>query len=284
MESYINPGFYNSGTIEENHLKFIASKFNIPDDLFPLSSFEKLSPEQLTKLDSAIDELGGKIRVKELLATFAEEDLSIQQYIGGGAWGHVFRFLECSSAQEVAVKIFKPPYEEKWKSRVEREVLALEKLNNISGIPRLRGAFRERLGFLCMPMEYIPGQNLAELNTPINVMKAMKICRQILEILKAVHEQGVIHRDLHGGNVILDGDRITILDFGLARNITKDQYSRSFNPVGAMSHCAPEKWLEPSSAGPASDIFSVGVMLYKLLTGKMPFWSDTYIQLYEQIK
>jgi serine/threonine protein kinase len=77
---------------------------------------------------------------------------------------------------------------------------------------------------------------------------------------------------------------VVVLDFGLARDEASPDDYQTFRPVGAMSHCAPEKWLKPSKAGKASDIFSVGVMLYRLLTGENPFWADTYIALYEQIK
>ena len=77
---------------------------------------------------------------------------------------------------------------------------------------------------------------------------------------------------------------LAVVDFGLAREQGAFESSETFRPVGAMSHCAPEKWLQPSEAGPQSDVYSVGVMFYKLLTGTSPFWAETYIQLYERMK
>ena len=59
---------------------------------------------------------------------------------------------------------------------------------------------------------------------------------------------------------------------------------KTFRPIGAMSHCAPEKWLLPHEVGPESDVFSLGVLVYHATTDTYPFWEDTYVKLYEKIK
>jgi len=120
---------------------------------------------------------------------------------------------------------------------------------------------------------------------------ALRLLRGIAEVLAYVHRSGVIHRDLHAPNILLEKgslDSIKLADFGTARDYSiqdlseSDQY-KTFRPIGAMGHCAPEKWVNPHHAGPESDIFSLGVMFFHATTGQYPFWQDSYVSLYESI-
>jgi eukaryotic-like serine/threonine-protein kinase len=73
-------------------------------------------------------------------------------------------------------------------------------------------------------------------------------------------------------------------DVSLEELKSNEKYYRTFRPIGAMSHCAPEKWMSPHDARPKSDLFSLGVMVYRNMTGESPFWGDSYIELFEKIK
>ena len=111
--------------------------------------------------------------------------------------------------------------------------------------------------------------------------------------LEHVHQLGVIHRDIHGGNVILknsDFRKPVIVDFGTARDFSireleENEEYQTFQPIGAMSHRAPEKWMRPYAVGPESDVFSLGAMMYWCLSRQMPYRSEkSYLDLYRIIE
>jgi len=284
IESYTDPYLLNPLPIEDEHFRFILQKFGIPDGIIPLRSVEALSPAKLDLLKGAIDELGGATNFEALIAQLTNAGISIHSYLGSGGWGHVFRVTRSKSPQDAVLKILRPPYNDEWRRRFEKEAHALKKTTDCPGAAKLVDGIQEIGGLLVLQMEFVEGNTLSDLELPVNPRLAYETIRETLRVLDVVHQKGIIHRDLHLGNLIKTKNGIVVVDFGLARDEYGLEYYKTFKPVGAMSHCAPEKWLDSSKAGPASDIFSVGVMLYRLLTGKFPFWSDTYIGLYEIIK
>lgn len=287
VESYVEPSLMNEVYPKEEHFKIILDRFGIPHDLLPIRSVLVTSPNNLALFKEVVNEFGSPSGFHDFFNELTKKGIHLERFLGGGGWGYVFLMSRNDGKETSALKVLRKPYgKENWKSRFEKEVAILHKLSNSTKarIPRLIENISEINGHLFFQMEYVEGEPLSDLDLPIDPRKAIMIVKDVLETLEVVHKAGIVHRDLHLGNVMETKDGLAILDFGLARDEEGAEYSHAFRPVGAMSHCAPEKWISPSRAGTASDIFSVGVMLYKLLTGKQPFWGETYIELYETIK
>jgi serine/threonine protein kinase len=264
-------------------LRIVLAHLGVSERIQLTKAVATMSPAELLAEAAASDEWERR-RLSELLGALSSEDIVVRSYVGSGGCGHVFLANCASWDRPVALKVLRPPYEENWIRRISREVAALHKLSNVEGVVRPTSELQQMHGMYLVQTEFIEGTPLSQRQLPVSVDVAWQLVSEILVVLARVHKHAIIHRDLHLGNVMETPRGLVLIDFGLARDATVSELYRTFTPVGTMSHCAPEKWQDPSSAGPASDVFSVGTMFYKLLTGKLPFWSDTYIGLYEQIK
>jgi eukaryotic-like serine/threonine-protein kinase len=225
-----------------------------------------------------------------LLATLGFSDI-VQ--IGEGGTARVFKCVS-SNGEVSAVKIFEPPYEADWMSRIRREATILSRLQHERVVKVFSPGLFNVGELVGLGMEYISGESLLsycklhEVNEEEAFLLLVKLCDGLLY----VHAKNVVHRDLHAPNVMLRNGSLrdpVIVDFASARDFSltdlrKGGEYQTFRPIGAMSHCAPEKWNRPHHVGPASDIFSVGVMMYKLLTRKSPFFADSYVDLYHKIR
>jgi tetratricopeptide (TPR) repeat protein len=129
-----------------------------------------------------------------------------------------------------------------------------------------------------LTMEYIEGEDLGTLlhrEARLPVARAVDIFRQICEGLRAAHEQGVIHRDLKPQNVMLDAaGTVYLTDFGLAKTLQQAGLTQTGAVMGTPHYMSPEQ-VKGQPIGPKSDIYSLGIILYEMLTGKLPFRGDS---------
>ncbi len=145
-------------------------------------------------------------------------------------------------------------------------------------------------GTHCLTMGYIEGTPMSKTINPVQPwppVRAVEVVRQLALALQLLHDRGIIHRDLKPANVILQPDNTPVLvDFGLARPFQSDsqQLTTQQGPMGTPNYMAPEQVLGDTAAiGPATDIYALGVILYHLLTGRLPFLAETFAQLGMQI-
>src|SRR5436305_4184145 len=130
-------------------------------------------------------------------------------------------------------------------------------------------------------MEFLDGRTLKELivgrgAAPINV--AIEYARQILSALRFAHRHGIVHRDIKPHNALVDGDgRVKVTDFGIARAGTS-QMTETGSIVGTAQYLSPEQ-ARGGEVDPRSDLYSLGIVLYELLTGKTPFEGDTPVEI-----
>lgn len=219
-------------------------------------------------------------------STFSEEDLPhdfgryrITSILGHGAMGTVFRALDSRLDREVAIKI--PRHEQNigcdLRIRFEREARAVAALKHRNICPV--HDIGEIDGLHYIAFSYIEGQTLAELirdRAPLPEMEAIRIIARLSETLSYAHEQKIIHRDLKPANVMMDNENEpVIMDFGLAVQEGADSAIRITQHgtlVGTPAYMAPEQLdSAPVVPGPQIDIYALGVILYELLTGKLPF-------------
>ena len=137
--------------------------------------------------------------------------------------------------------------------------------------------------FLYLAMEYVPGRTLKDVlaeHGRFSSPAALDIMSGVLDGLAAAHASGIVHRDVKPENVLITADgRVKVADFGLARAHAEAGHTRSGMIIGTVAYLAPEQVTGASPTGPRSDVYSAGVLLYELLTGRKPFTGETPISV-----
>ncbi len=200
------------------------------------------------------------------------DEYRITDYLGRGGMARVYRGLDISLGRPVAIKVIDTPYrtDDDYQARFKQEARAVAQLEH-PHIVRLY-SFREAEGLLYMAMQYIEGETLAAYlhqHKPLPPERVLAFCRDIGAALDYAHSKGVIHRDVKPGNVMLDGrGRAIVMDFGLA--LLTDLGSRG-EVFGSPDYISPEQAISSAHVVPQSDLYALGVMLYEMLSGVLPF-------------
>ena len=203
----------------------------------------------------------------------------IEGLIAEGGHGQVFRAFDQELQRPVAIKIAR-------RRNVPDEEL-LEEARRVArlrhpGIVAVHDVGRHE-GMLFVVSDLIDGKNLAEIERP-SVKEAVRIVAEVADALHFAHEQGFVHRDIKPGNILLDADsHPSVADFGIATTTEELIDGRSVS-VGTLPYMAPEQVAgETQLIDRRTDIYALGVVLYELLTGELPYQARTPIALREQI-
>jgi eukaryotic-like serine/threonine-protein kinase len=200
-------------------------------------------------------------------------DYEITGNLGFGGMGQVYQVRHTISHRIEAMKVLAPgrPVTDEIAGRFLREIQLLASLQH-PNITALHTAFRHD-GELIMIMEFVEGLTLSEKlsATPIMMAKGLNYIQQTLAGLAYAHDHGIIHRDIKPSNIMIGrDDQVKLLDFGLAFPTLGSQFTRSGMILGSLPFMSPEQVLG-KQLDARSDIYSVGVTLYQLLTGVLPF-------------
>jgi serine/threonine protein kinase/tetratricopeptide (TPR) repeat protein len=210
-------------------------------------------------------------------STFANRYQIIEE-LGKGGMGKVYRALDKDLNEEVALKLIKPEIvlEKKTVERFRNELRLARKIShrNVGRMYELM----EFMGVHYITMEYVPGQDLRSLirqTGKLTAETAVSIAKEICEGLAEAHRLGVVHRDLKPSNILIDkqGDA-KIMDFGIARSLKSKGITGTRMMIGTPEYMSPEQ-VESEDIDQRSDIYSLGVVLYEMLTGRVPFEGDT---------
>jgi len=201
----------------------------------------------------------------------------IESQIGAGGMGEVFLATDTSLDRAVVLKFIPPQYasDELSKGRFLREARAAAALNhpNIITIHEVG----EVNGRVFIAMEHIDGQTLGKLQSErkLTVGEVIEILVQVCEGLREAHKTGIVHRDIKPSNIMLDANgRVRLLDFGLAKLLDDADLTQAGVAVGTINYMSPEQ-CRGGSVDHRSDLFSVGILLYEMLTNRQPFKRST---------
>ncbi len=221
------------------------------------------------------------------VATALEGRYQVLKELGRGGMGIVFQAHDKQLNEQVAIKILSPllSNDDQALERLKREVSAARRVTH-SNVIRIHD-IAEINGLHYVSMEYFPGTNLKEhvkRTGALSQMQAYNIANQICDGLEAAHRQGVIHRDLKTQNVIIHGNQIKIIDFGLARTSHMEGMTATGLIMGTPEYMSPEQ-VSGQKVDERSDIYSLGIILYELFTGRVPFTGDSAIAVgFKQMK
>jgi eukaryotic-like serine/threonine-protein kinase len=208
-------------------------------------------------------------------------DYELLEEIARGGMGVVYRARQVSLNRIVAVKVLlfgrfaSDAFVKRF--RAEAEAAASLRHPNIVAIHEVG----EQDGQHYFSMEFVEGRSLHALvrDKPLSARQAARYLKSIAEAVEYAHCHGVLHRDLKPSNVLIDaGDQPRITDFGLAKRLTADSELTITGQVLGSPNFMPPEQAEPrrGAAGPASDVYSLGAILYHLLTGRPPFVAETF--------
>ena len=206
----------------------------------------------------------------------------VLRILGRGGMGAVYQVQDLQLDREVALKLIRPDIAENEAviERFKREIQLSSKVTH-KNVLRVYD-LGESDGVPYLTMHYIEGEDLASLikrEKRLPIARTLRLFRQICEGLQAAHEQGVIHRDLKPQNVMLDpSDRVYLTDFGLAKTLEQSGITQTGAVIGTPYYMSPEQ-VKGEPAGPRSDIYAIGIILYEMLTGAVPFTGSSAFEV-----
>lgn len=206
----------------------------------------------------------------------------IQELIGVGGMAMVYKAYDTVDDTTVAIKILKDEFlgNSEFIRRFKNESKAIAVLSHPNIVKVNDVSFGDKIQYIVM--EYIDGITLKEYISHQHVIpwkEAVHFTVQILQALQHAHEKGIVHRDMKPQNIMLLQDgTIKVTDFGIARFSDNETRTMTDKAIGSVHYIAPEQARGDNTDGKA-DIYSVGVMLYEMLTGKLPFEADTAVSV-----
>jgi tRNA A-37 threonylcarbamoyl transferase component Bud32 len=211
--------------------------------------------------------------IEEISRLFPE--LEVLELVGQGGMGAVYKVRQKSLDRIVALKVFLyRSNDPEFAARFQREARALAKLNHPSIVTVHDFGIRKHTHFLIM--EFVDGVNIRQLTAEERLAPemALQMVPQLCDALQYAHDRGVIHRDIKPENLLLDTNgKISIADFGLAKiagNSVNGTLTGTQQVMGTLNYMAPEQRERPTEVDHRADIYSLGVVIYEMLTGELP--------------
>ncbi|HEX7278785.1 MAG TPA: serine/threonine-protein kinase [Solirubrobacterales bacterium] len=197
----------------------------------------------------------------------------IEEQIARGGMGVVYRATHLGLDRPVALKVIARELADRkgFRERFLRESRLAARLEHPSVVPVYDS--REVDGELLVIMRLIEGGDLRGLidrEGPLPPRRAINLLAQVADALDAAHAAGIVHRDVKPHNILVEGDRAYLSDFGLAKAVDESGAASSASVVGTAQYMSPEQW-RGDSIGPAADVYSLGCVLYEAITGIPPF-------------
>jgi eukaryotic-like serine/threonine-protein kinase len=202
----------------------------------------------------------------------------LDEVIGRGGMSTVYRGTDLALERPVAVKVALDPLAEEnptYVARFKREARAAAAINDAGVVTVYDAGADGPTRYIVM--EFVAGKSLSDLlreHRPLEPRRAAYIADQVATTLAAAHAVGIVHRDIKPGNIMVEAnDRVKVLDFGIARTADAVTLTKTASVLGTAPYMAPEQAMgNPADA--RSDIYSLGCVLYEMLTGQPPFMAD----------
>ena len=206
----------------------------------------------------------------------------ILELIGGGGMSHVYLAEDMILNREVAIKVLRYDFtnEAELHRRFQREALAATTLSH----PNIVSIYDvgDDGDYHFIVMEYIQGKTLKQYIqqfSPISPAKAVLIMRQLISAIAHAHEHQIIHRDIKPQNILMDEQgNVKITDFGIATTLSATSYTKTNSVIGTVHYLSPEQ-AKGGIASHKSDIYALGIVLYELLTGELPFSGESAVSI-----
>lgn len=206
----------------------------------------------------------------------------IIERIGGGGMALVYKAHDILLNRNIAIKVLRQQFvnDEEFIRRFRREAQSAASLSHPNVVSVYDVGQEDDIHYIVM--EYVEGQNLNEIikeRAPLQVDEAIRIASQIADALDHAHHNQIIHRDIKPHNILIGRNgRVKVTDFGIARAVTSTTITQTGSVVGSVHYFSPEH-AKGVATGEKSDLYSLGIVLYQMLTGRLPFLGESPISV-----
>lgn len=217
-----------------------------------------------------------------IIGQLLNERYRIKSRIGGGGMANVYLGYDIILKRDVAIKVLRPEFanDPEFIERFDREALAATSLAH----PNIVSIYDvgEEGDIFYIVMEYVDGETLKDYvkkHGPLSVEEAIDIMEQLTSAIQHAHENGLIHRDIKPQNILIDrSGKIKVTDFGIAVALSATALTQTNSVLGSVHYLSPEQ-ARGGKATKLSDIYSLGIVFYELVTGELPFTGQSPVSI-----